>query len=119
MFERVQNQLKQTGWKTYYQDPKEYEDMTSFCGCLDKTYNSQYNSLYEKAPYCKNWIKRKTDPCNVCTADAVCTKRDTVTNITTHTLKTPYKNEQKVTLKIGQTFSCFKLEIKKIFFFFF
>ena len=64
----------------------ESDKMTHYCGCDDKL-----------SSYCEErWRLSKTDPCNVCTTDAFCTKKDSVTNITSHTLRTPYNNMDKV-----------------------
>ena len=47
-----------------------------YCSCIEKN-----------DPWCKKWILKKKDPCNVCTADAVCTTKDSVTNKTVHILQ--------------------------------
>ena len=88
MFEQVRNNLikntvlgdKIGGWN----------NETNYCDCPDKKYNDK--KIRELPLHCQKWRKRKTDPCNVCTADAFCTKTDDVTNTTSHTLKTPYKH---------------------------
>ena len=65
------------------------DELNSYCSC-----NRQ-----EKNPsaFCKKWIDKNKDPCNVCTADDVCTTRDSATNKTVQILKSPYtKNQDKV-----------------------
>ena len=58
------------------------DELNSYCSCHRK----------DKSPsaFCKKWIEKKKDPCNVCTADAICTRLDSATNKTVHVLKSAY-----------------------------
>ena len=65
-----------------------WEDLqksTYHCGCDEKLYGD-----------CEKRRPAKTDPCNVCTADAFCTRKNSISKMTSHTLRTPYKNMDKV-----------------------
>ena len=87
VFEKVRNLLVSSNIKNKKNQQVFYSFTSSYCDCSESGKNNDY---------CKKWRKRRTDPCNVCTVDAVCSQRDSATNVITHTLKAPFRKEHQV-----------------------
>ena len=76
VFDETRKKVETVGANRMIDKTQKWKQKRTYCSCIEKN-----------DPWCKKWILKKKDPCNVCTADAVCTTRDSVTNKTVHILQ--------------------------------